>query len=458
MTTIINADNGIVSGISGLTQTGDASGVLAIQSSGNTVATFGSNLNVAVVGNVSAANIVVTTGITYSNGAAYSSGGGLTWSTVQTANLTAVASTAYLLNTSSRTITVTLPASPTAGTLVTLVDYAQTFTANAVTVYANGLKINGNTSNIILNSSSQSVGLVYADSTQGWIAYTGFASTPIGPYYVDYLVVAGGGGGGSWGSGGAGGGGMLTGSMQLIPGTGYTVSIGAGGSANNNGTTSYFSSVSTVGGGAGANWQSYGNGQSGGSGGGATWIYTNSTGLSGTGTAGQGYAGGGPIAYANSGNHASAGGGGAGGVGGNPPNVNSPSGDGGVGRLSTIDGNSYYYAGGGGGGTHYSIGGTGGLGGGGGGGASSGYPGGAGGASGRNSGNAGSATPGGAGGANTGGGGGAGGGGVALNGGTGGSGIVIVRYTGGQRGTGGTVTSSGGYTIHTFLTSGTFIA
>jgi hypothetical protein len=40
--------------------------------------------------------------------------------------------------------------------------------------------------------------------------------------------------------------------------------------------------------------------------------------------------------------------------------------------------------------------------------------------------------------------------------GSGGSGIVIVRYLGAQRATGGTVTSSGGYSIHTFTTSGTF--
>jgi hypothetical protein len=38
----------------------------------------------------------------------------------------------------------------------------------------------------------------------------------------------------------------------------------------------------------------------------------------------------------------------------------------------------------------------------------------------------------------------------------GGSGIVVVRYLGAQRATGGTVTSSGGYSIHTFTTSGTF--
>jgi hypothetical protein len=42
--------------------------------------------------------------------------------------------------------------------------------------------------------------------------------------------------------------------------------------------------------------------------------------------------------------------------------------------------------------------------------------------------------------------------------GAGGSGIVIISYLGSQRGTGGTVTSSGGYTIHTFTSSGTYNA
>jgi hypothetical protein len=40
----------------------------------------------------------------------------------------------------------------------------------------------------------------------------------------------------------------------------------------------------------------------------------------------------------------------------------------------------------------------------------------------------------------------------------GGSGVVIIRYAGSQRGTGGTVTSAGGYTYHTFNSSGTFTA
>jgi hypothetical protein len=40
--------------------------------------------------------------------------------------------------------------------------------------------------------------------------------------------------------------------------------------------------------------------------------------------------------------------------------------------------------------------------------------------------------------------------------GSGGSGIVIIRYLGSQRGSGGTVYSSGGYTYHKFTSSGTY--
>jgi hypothetical protein len=40
----------------------------------------------------------------------------------------------------------------------------------------------------------------------------------------------------------------------------------------------------------------------------------------------------------------------------------------------------------------------------------------------------------------------------------GGSGTVVIRYSGSQRGSGGSVTSSGGFTYHKFNSSGTFTA
>jgi hypothetical protein len=395
------------------------------------------------------------------SGSTSSSGGGVSWTpTVQNTSFIAVTGKGYFVNTAISTVTITLPTTPAVGDSITIVDYARTFTANSITLYPNGNKIQSNTANVVLNTNGQAVSLVYADTNQGWLNYS--SATPVGPYPLEYLVVAGGGGGGNWGAGGAGAGGVLIGTTSVTPGIQYSVTVGGGGAAINNGTNSSLSSFAVaIGGGAGSNWQSYGNGQSGGSGGGATWVYSNSTGGYGTGTSGQGYPGGGPITYANASNHPSAGGGGAGGPGGNPTAVtDGQSGAGGVGRLSSIDGTSYYYAGGGGGGIHYGTGGAGGSGGGGGGGASTGNTGGSGGTGGRNNGGAGAANPGsgGSGGTNTGGGGGGGGGGGSPNAGAGGSGIVIVRYSGTVRGSGGTITASGGYTVHTFLSSGTFTA
>jgi hypothetical protein len=39
----------------------------------------------------------------------------------------------------------------------------------------------------------------------------------------------------------------------------------------------------------------------------------------------------------------------------------------------------------------------------------------------------------------------------------GGSGIVIVRYLGSAKGTGGNITSAGGYTYHTFTSNGNLV-
>jgi len=51
------------------------------------------------------------------------------------------AGTPYPLNTTSAAFTVTLPASPSVGDTIILVDYAGTFATNNITVNPNGLKI-----------------------------------------------------------------------------------------------------------------------------------------------------------------------------------------------------------------------------------------------------------------------------------------------------------------------------
>jgi hypothetical protein len=232
---------------------------------------------------------------------------------------------------------------------------------------------------------------------------------------VEYLVIAGGGGGGNGsnpgGAGGAGGyrssvvgessgGGVLAESKLSLSEGNYTVTVGAGGSPNNNGTNSVFSTITTIGGGSGSPTGVL-SGNSGGSGGGASYSSTG-----GPGTSGQGYAGGDAGGYSG-GIYATGGGGGAAAAG-DAGNVSTgKSGNGGNGVSSSITGSAVARAGGGGG-SMYTTG-TEGFGGTGGGGAG-----------GSNSSNASNAT------VNTG----SGGGGYAnaATGGSGGSGIVIIRY------------------------------
>jgi hypothetical protein len=245
-------------------------------------------------------------------------------------------------------------------------------------------------------------------------------------YSIQYLVVAGG-GGANMAGGGAGG--YTTGTTTVSAGTTYTVTVGAGGAGSDahngvNGSNSSISSLSTSTGGGWGGTDAYGdriNGNVGGSGGGASY-----TGTGGNGTGTQGNKGG----NGWSSSPATGGGGGAGAVGVNGA-TGGAHGSGGAGKTWF---NGTTYAGGGGGG-----------------GGGSGTPG-----TGVNGGgNASIAGRGSDGSANTGGG---GGGGANFNGtgfnGAGGSGIVIIRYAGNQIATGGAVTTSSGYTYHTFTATG----
>lgn len=393
-----------------------------------------------------------------------SSGGGLSWQAVQNTNFIAVAGNGYLVNTAIANVTVTLPSSPAFGQQIQFIDYARTFASNNCIINPNGNKIQGATGNVSLTTSGESVAIIYIDSTQGWITYSGFSANPIGSYTTSYLVVSGGGGGG--GAGGGGGGGLLTGTYIVTPGSAYTVTVGGAGAGapggtgtvGTNGTTSSISgySISTSGGGGGGSYNgaSAAPGNSGGSGGGGGF---GSSSGGGAGTNGQGYSGGNGATVATP--YHSGGGGGAAGVGGNAVNQSS-SGNGGPGASSTITGGTLYWAGGGGGGAQGGgSAGNGGIGGGGGGAqAGGGTTIGSGGGSALNTGAAGTTgATGGSGGVNTGG----GGGGQAISvgtGGNGGSGIVIISYSGAQRATGGTISNAGGSTIHTFTGSGTFVA
>lgn len=256
---------------------------------------------------------------------------------------------------------------------------------------------------------------------------------------ADVTILAVGGGGGSGGVGGAsqagggGGGGQVSeAAYNLVQGS-YAVTVGAGGAGSvgagqgANGASSVVAGVITVVGGGGGGGNGAVNGLSGASGGGAA-----NGGTGGAATAG--YAGG---SSSGGGSLGASGGGGAGAVG--SSNALSVGGAGGAGVSSSVSGTPTSYGGGGGGSSLTGAGGAGGTGGGGAGGLNG-------------AGVAGTANTGG-------GGGGSSYSGSATNGAAGGSGVVIISYpTGSLIATGGTITTAGGNTIHTFTTNGTFVA
>jgi hypothetical protein len=188
--------------------------------------------------------------------------------TAKTAPFTGVSGNGYFVNTTSGVVTVTLPATPSAGDIISIADYASTFQTNNVTLCNNSSKINGVCATAGLSTQGQSVTLVYVDATRGWkntmdstsnvtatpnyIIATGGtitccgdykihtftsdgcfavtnAGTPAGSTTVDYLVVAGGGAGGVNIGGGGGAGGLenhqslASGSYSASPLAGPTV-------------------------------------------------------------------------------------------------------------------------------------------------------------------------------------------------------------------------------------------
>ncbi len=234
--------------------------------------------------------------------------------TAKTSPLTVASGNGYFINTSGGAITVTLPSSPSAGDIVALKDYANTWDTNNVTLGRGGSKINGQCACATLNTESQSVTLIYVDGTKGWqdihdstsnvtgadfVAATGGTITTSGDYKIhtftgsgcfqvttagnaagsnkiSYLVVAGGGGGagnvGNYdGSGGGGAGGFREGKCSSDPYSAsplattaltasvatFPITVGGGGTAGpttgagGNGGLSTFSTITSAGGGGG---------------------------------------------------------------------------------------------------------------------------------------------------------------------------------------------------------------
>jgi len=249
--------------------------------------------------------------------------------TAKTASFTAVSGNGYFVNTTSGAITLTLPASPSAGDIVAFKDYAYTFATNNLTVDGNGSPIGGTDGTILptYSTNGTSKTFIYVDGTKGWlvtnestdtsqeqnntfICATGGTITTSGDYKIhtftgpgtfcvsaasgpvavaDYMVVAGGGGGGrAVGGGGAGGGyreshcattsgcytasPLATATSLPISVSAYPIAVGGGGPKSSpctdasQGSNSSFSSIISTGGGFGGS-QGCGTTSSGGSGG-----------------------------------------------------------------------------------------------------------------------------------------------------------------------------------------------
>ena len=399
--------------------------------------------------------ITIPSGATLANSGTATGFASIAWqsSIVTAATLTADANKGYWIDTSSNACTVTLPGSASVGDQLYFVDYARNFATNALTINQNSLNYQGNSSpNPVYNTNGQAIAIVYSGATKGWIPTSDDDVTMETPQSIDieYLIVGGGGcggiGGGGEGQGGGGAGGYRTNfggtPLGITQGSTYTVTVGAGGTddktlgnaAESGGNSSISGTGITTltaagGGGGGANTA----GAAGGSGGGGGHNQSGGAGNTPSTSPVQGYAGG------NGSSTEGGGGGGSSGVGANSSGGGS-GGNGGNGTSNSISGSAVTYAGGGGGAgqsSYSSGGGTGGTGGGGNGGFGS---------AGANATGVGS------------------GGGGASNGNTGGTGsngTVIVRmatsdYSGTK--TGGTATTSGGDTIITYTSDGSFVA
>ena len=380
---------------------------------------------------------------------------------------TMVAGRGYFVDNTSAAGIVKLPASASAGDMISIKDYAGNFATNNLVIQRNSHKIQGNTTDSTIETNRASLTLVYVDATKGWLytnesnvqdlrdieyvaatggtvatsgdhkihTFTGDANFVVsnagnanGSNTVDYLVIAGGGGTGGSGTGGGGAGGYrfsdgtasgsysagpspLGASALPVSAQTYPVTVGGGGTGGTGrGSNSIFSTITSTGGGAAASQLS----QPGGSGAGETQPgdYAPEPGAAGAGNTPpvsppQGNPGGEALSPAKGG-----GGGGAGGAGSDA--TPGTAGVGGVGLASSITASPVTRGGGGGGGAHFPGYNPGPASGGGGAGGTFSSPG---------AGTAGTA--------NTGGGAGGGGGRTGINGGgpsTGGSGVVFIRY------------------------------
>jgi len=95
--------------------------------------------------------------------------GGTDWQAVKTGTYTAAAGEGIFANTTSGAWTLTLPASPSIGDEVSVIDYAGTFDTNNLTIGRNSENIQGSAADLTVSVERAANTLVYTDGTQGWL-------------------------------------------------------------------------------------------------------------------------------------------------------------------------------------------------------------------------------------------------------------------------------------------------
>jgi len=221
--------------------------------------------------------------------------GTVDWQTgsIKTATFTSANGEGYFANTSGGAFTMNLPASPSAGNIVSVKDYAYTFGDNNLTIGRNGSNIGGQgAADITASTNGTALTFIYVDATKGWLVinestdtsqganpsymagtggtittcgnckihtFTGsgtFTVTAVGNALgsdkLGYMVVGGGAGGGGGCAGGGGGAGgfreakgtnvsytasplAAPASITVTAPTAFPITVGAGGSASSSG-------------------------------------------------------------------------------------------------------------------------------------------------------------------------------------------------------------------------------
>jgi hypothetical protein len=131
-----------------------------------------------------AGNVLTSTGTAWVSQLAPA--GGITYTTVKTANYTAAANDGVQTSTSGGAFTVTLPATPAVGDQVFVIDTAASWATNNLTVGRNGSTIEGLSENLTCDISNVSVQFVYSGTTWNVFAQVGGAGAAV-------ISVAGGG-------------------------------------------------------------------------------------------------------------------------------------------------------------------------------------------------------------------------------------------------------------------------